>query len=189
MEKKIVVLFSGSGTNLKNLIEKIHKKEFNGVKIVISKTITNNPTAGGIQFSKEANIPCVIINHKDFASREEFDKVLVNEIEKEKPDLVVLAGFMRILTKVFTDKIKNAINLHPSLLPLFKGTNAIKRSFDSDMKVGGVTIHWVNEELDGGKIIEQECIKKANDYETFYKQIRKLEYDLLPRVVKRLLTE
>ena len=148
--KRIVILFSGNGTNLENILQKLHQKE-----LLVAAAITNNPKAKGIERAKKYGIPVEVVDHQGFASREAFDEALVERIQKYRPDLVVLAGFMRILTPVFTSKIKNAINIHPSLLPLFKGARAIERSFASDMKVAGVTVHWVSEELDSGQIIDR----------------------------------
>ncbi|SMC08858.1 phosphoribosylglycinamide formyltransferase-1 [Nitratiruptor tergarcus DSM 16512] len=180
--KKIVILFSGNGTNLENIAKKLHDK----VEIVAA--ITNNPQAYGIQRAKKLGIPVVIIDHKKYESRETFDEVLVKEIKKYKPDLVVMAGFMRILSPVFTQNIKNVINIHPSLLPLFKGAKAIERSYASDMKVAGVTVHWVSEELDGGKIIDQACFHRDNEsLEEFEAKIHELEYELYPKVIADLL--
>jgi len=186
--KKIAVLFSGSGTNLENLLKKLHLKEFGNTKLEVVTTISNNPKAKGIEKSRKYGIEPVIVNHKEYQTREEFDAKLVDEIKKSGAELTVLAGFMRFLTPVFTKNIK-AINLHPSLLPLFKGGHAIEESYESNMKVGGITVHYVNEELDGGAIIAQKCFEKS-DYmsiEKFEQNIHKLEYELLPEVVIKLL--
>ena len=188
--KKIVVLFSGEGTNLQNIIKKLHNKKIYNNTYKVVGAICNKKDAGGIQICKKYNIPIDLIEHKDFNSRVEFDKELVKNIKKYKPDLTVLAGFMRILTPIFTQNIK-AINLHPSLLPLFKGANAIEKSFFSNMKVGGVSIHYVSDELDGGEIILQECIEKESNetLESFTKKIHKLEYKLLPQAIINILGE
>jgi len=188
--KKIVILFSGEGTNLENIIKKVHKKEFDNVIIEVAKAITNNPEAKGIKRAKKYGIDVEVIDHKNFNTREEFDEVLVKKIKEIEPDLVVLAGFMRILTPVFTFNIKNAINIHPSLLPLFRGANALMRSYESDMKVAGVTVHTVTEELDGGKILDQECFYRSGEnFEEFEKRIHQIEYNLYPRVIINLLTK
>ncbi|MRJ02347.1 MAG: phosphoribosylglycinamide formyltransferase [Epsilonproteobacteria bacterium] len=183
--KKIVILFSGSGTNLENIIKRLHGKE-----LIVAKAITNNPEAGGIERARRYNIPVEIIDHRQFSEREEFDRELVASIKEVEPDLVVLAGFMRILTKVFTSAIPNAINIHPSLLPCFKGARALERSYASDMKVAGVTVHWVNEELDGGEIIDQSCFHRGDtmDFQEFERRIHSLEYELYPKVIRSLLT-
>lgn len=186
--KKIAILFSGSGTNLENLLTKLHNKTFKNFKIQVALTICNNPKAYGIERSRNFKIEPIIINHKDYKNREAFDEELVKIIKKADIDLVVLAGFMRILTPVFTSNLK-AINLHPSILPLFKGANAIKESFESDMKLAGVSVHFVSEELDGGKIISQKAFEKTKNmsYEDFEEKIHSLEYEILPNAVVEIL--
>jgi phosphoribosylglycinamide formyltransferase-1 len=181
--KKIVILFSGEGSNLENLIKKLNHTHVN-----IVATITNNPDAKGIQKAKDLDVEVIVINHKDYNSREEFDTKLVESIKSLDVDLAVLAGFMRILTPIFTDSIKS-INIHPSLLPLFKGANALERSFDSDMKVGGVTVHEVVTEIDAGKIIAQKCFDKTDlDFDAFKKRIHEEEHELFPNAVLTLLS-
>ena len=184
---KIVVLFSGSGTNLENLIKYFHCKRFQDKKTEIIP-ITNRPNAKGIERAKKYGIETIIIDHKEFKNREDFDTKLVEVIKSIDPSLVVAAGFMRILTPIFTDQIK-AINLHPSLLPLFKGANAIEESFNSQMRVGGVTVHWISPELDSGEIIEQGCIKKirGETLEEFKQRVHELEYTILPKSIKYIL--
>ncbi len=186
--KKVAVLFSGSGTNLENLLQKLHKKDFGHFGIEVVLTLCNIPTAKGIEKSRKYGIEPVIVNHKEFSTRESFDAKLVEIIKEHNVDLTILAGFMRFLTPVFTKNIK-AINLHPSLLPLFKGAHAIEESFASNMKVGGISVHFVNEELDGGEIIAQECFRKSKDMslEEFEEKIHKLEYSLLPKTVVEVL--
>jgi phosphoribosylglycinamide formyltransferase-1 len=180
--KKIVILFSGEGSNLENLIQKLHQKS-----VRVEGAITNNPNAKGIQKAQNLGVAVTILNHKEFNSREAFDTKLVEIIQGLEVDLTVLAGFMRILTPIFTDQIK-AINIHPSLLPLFKGANALERSFESEMKVGGISVHEVVTEIDGGKIIMQKCFNKSDmDFETFKKRIHKSEHELFPNAVMKVL--
>ncbi|WP_458700638.1 phosphoribosylglycinamide formyltransferase [Sulfurospirillum sp. 1307] len=181
--KKIAVLFSGSGSNLEKILEKVHNKSFSICKVEVACLICNKKDAFGIERAKKFGLETTIVEHKNFKSREEFDKELVKIINKSGAELSVLAGFMRILTPEFTKNIK-AINLHPSLLPLFKGAHAIEDSFNSDMKVGGVSVHWVNEELDGGDIIAQECFSKVGmNLEEFEDRIHKIEHELLPKTI------
>lgn len=181
--KKIVALFSGEGTNLANLIAKIHLKH-----AAIICAITNNPEAGGIAKARSAGIPVEILDHRDFESRELYDEALVSLIQEYNPDLVVLCGFMRILTPVFTSQIRS-INLHPALLPAFKGARAIERSFESNEKVCGVSVHWVTDELDGGEIILQKSFtKNPNDnLEEFSAKIRAIEHEILPLSILKVL--
>ncbi|BDY13193.1 phosphoribosylglycinamide formyltransferase [Hydrogenimonas cancrithermarum] len=186
-ELNIVVLFSGEGTNLENLIEQFHNIRF-GEKVTKIVPITNRPDAGGIRRAERYGIDTIVIDHKRYERRESFDADLVKAIEKFDPSLVVMAGFMRILTPVFTENVE-AINLHPSLLPLFKGAHAIEESFSSGMKVGGVTVHRVTPELDNGEILDQACVKiePGETLETFADKIHQAEYRLLPEVIRRLL--
>lgn len=179
--KNIIVLISGSGTNLKNLIDKLQKRQINIVKV-----ISSNSEAKGLIYANDANIESVVIQRDNY-TKDEFDKLLVNEIEKSNYDLVVLAGFMPILGNIFTSRVK-AINLHPSLLPEFKGLNAIKRSYESS-KSAGVTVHYVANKVDSGEIIEQkELIKIDNEsYESFSRRMHDLEYELLPKSILKIL--
>jgi phosphoribosylglycinamide formyltransferase 1 len=183
--KKIVALFSGEGTNLANLIEKIHLKHS-----AIVCAITNNPEAGGIAKARAAHIPVEILDHRDYESREAYDAALVELIGEYNPDLVVLCGFMRILTPVFTSKVRS-INLHPSLLPAFKGARAIERSFESDEKICGASVHWVTDELDGGEIILQKSFTKnsSESLEEFSAKIREIEHEILPLSVIKILKD
>ncbi|EFP3712080.1 phosphoribosylglycinamide formyltransferase, partial [Campylobacter jejuni] len=136
--------------------------------------------AFGVQRAKKFGLDTVIVDHKAYNTREEFDTILVQKIKESGANLTVLAGFMRILSPVFTKNIK-AINLHPSLLPLFKGAHAIKESYESDMKVAGVSVHWVSEELDSGMIIAQKAFEKRNlSFEEFEEKIHSLEHEILP---------
>ncbi|WP_297573459.1 phosphoribosylglycinamide formyltransferase [uncultured Campylobacter sp.] len=188
--KKIAILFSGSGSNLEAILQKVHNKTFGNTKIVCSLLICNNSKAYGIERANKYQLTTQIIDHRKFNSREEFDRALVDRIKKENISLTVLAGFMRILTPVFTDNIK-AINLHPSILPLFKGANAIKESFESDMMLGGVSIHYVSSELDGGKLIVQRAFERTNNmsFEEWEEKIHSIEHELLPETIIKLLTK
>lgn len=184
---KLAILFSGNGSNLENLLHKLHCKSIGENHFEVVLCLCNNKKAFGIERARKFGLESVIIEHKNFNSRQDFDSELVRAIEKSGADLTILAGFMRILSPVFTQTIK-AINLHPSLLPLFKGANAIKESFESDMKVAGVSVHYVNDELDGGKIIAQKAFEKSPQmsFESFEAQIHHLEYELLPETIIKL---
>lgn len=182
--KKIAVLFSGSGSNLEKILEQVHNKEFSTCKVEVACLICNKPEAFGIERAKKYGLETIVVEHSRFSDRETFDMELVRLIKESGAELVVLAGFMRILTPYFTKNVK-AINLHPSLLPLFKGAHAIDESFHSSMKVAGITVHYVNEELDGGTIIAQRCFQKTPDMslEEFEDTIHKLEHELLPKTI------
>jgi phosphoribosylglycinamide formyltransferase-1 len=181
--KKIAVLFSGEGTNLQNLIDTLHQKE-----CLIACAITNKVDAKGIVRAQNAGIPVEIVEHQDFASREAFDQKLVNIIKSYEVDLSIMAGFMRILTPVFTSEVK-ALNVHPSLLPLFKGAKAIERSFESNELTAGASVHFVTEELDGGKVILQGSFERSADesFEAFENRIHSIEYQILPQAIRNVL--
>ena len=171
-----------------NIIEKLHKKKFDKNIIDVVAVITNNKKAYGIQRVCAFNIKTVVVDHKRYPSRELFDKQLVKEIDFYDPDLVVLAGFMRILTPYFTKRI-SAINLHPSILPHFKGSNAIEQSYKNSDFPAGVSTHWVSEELDAGEIILQREIerKQGETFDSFKEKIRQLEHDILPKSIIKVL--
>lgn len=180
--KKIAVLFSGTGSNLAYLLKNLHKQ--NDFEIVVA--LSNKKDAGGIAFAKEYNIPLEIIQSKEFSQREAFDRKVVEVLEKYSPDLTVLAGFMRILTPVFTEQIR-AINLHPSLLPRHKGLLAIERSYEDTYPSGGVSVHWVTSELDGGEIILQKEINKANlSFEQYEEEIKVIEKVALREAIENI---
>ncbi|WP_291950291.1 phosphoribosylglycinamide formyltransferase [Campylobacter sp.] len=183
---KLAILFSGNGSNLENILKQLHKKTFDKNTFEVVLCISNNQDAYGIQRALKYDINTIVIEHKKFKTREEFDAKLVELIKQSQVDLTILAGFMRILSPIFTQNIK-AINIHPSLLPLFKGANAIKESYESDMKVAGVSVHWVNEELDGGKIIAQKAFEKEKlNFEEFEEKIHILEHKILPSTIVQI---
>ncbi len=186
MTKKIVVMFSGNGTNLKAICEYAQNK--NSYEVVAC--ITNKSLSVGLEVAKNFNIQSHVVEHKNFNSREDFDSELVKIINSYKPDLVVLAGFMRILTPVFTRAVK-AINIHPSILPLFAGANAIKESFESGMKIGGITIHFVDDGVDSGEIIAQSAVEKLpNDtLNSFEQRIHETEWKLYPKTIDSILNK
>ncbi|MCX2716381.1 phosphoribosylglycinamide formyltransferase [Helicobacter sp. MIT 21-1697] len=186
---KCAILFSGNGSNMQNLIESLHNKIFydnanNPVRLETTLTLCNNPSAYGITRTHHLAIPCKIINHKDFSSRSDFDNAMIEMLRAHSIDIVLLAGFMRILTSCFTQAYQT-INIHPSFLPEHKGANAIKESFNSTQSYGGVSVHWVNEELDSGEIIAQEKLHKIpnESLEDFTSRIHALEYSLYPRAI------
>ena len=181
--KKIAVLFSGRGSNFAHIVNTLHQKECD---VVVA--LTNNPNAEGIKVAQAASIPLEIIDSKEYESREAFDAVVVERLEQYGPELTVLAGFMRILTPVFTEQIKS-INLHPSLLPRHKGLNAIEKSYKDEYSHGGVSVHHVTSELDGGEVILQKKIAKEGlDFETYDKKVRNLEKEALTEAIKVVLS-
>jgi phosphoribosylglycinamide formyltransferase-1 len=182
---KIAVLISGNGSNLEALIDACKKNLINGsVEIIIS----NNPDAYGIERAKNHLINYKIIDNNRFKTREDFDRALVEELQDSNPDLIVLAGFMRILTPVMIEAFKNKIiNIHPSLLPKYPGLDTHNSVIKNGDLKHGVTIHYVNEVLDGGQIIAQgEISVNANETsEELKTRIHAIEHVMLPTIVSK----
>ena len=182
---KIAVLISGNGSNLEAIINACKDNIINGsVDIVIS----NNPDAYGIQRAKNHSLDYKIIDNNKFETREDFDRALVEELKYSNPDLIVLAGFMRILTPVMIEAFKNKIiNIHPSLLPKYPGLDTHNSVIKNGDLKHGVTIHFVNEVLDGGQIIAQgELSVNPNETEKQLKRrIHSIEHILLPKIVSK----
>ena len=182
---KIAVLISGNGSNLEALIDACNKNLINGS---ISIVISNNPDAFGIERAKNHSIDYKIINNRKFKTREDFDQAILEELKDSRPDLVVLAGFMRILSPVMTKAFKNKIiNIHPSLLPKYPGLNTHNSVIENGDLKHGVTIHYVNEVLDGGQIIAQGEISVRSDetVDGLKTRIHAIEHVMLPKIVSK----
>jgi phosphoribosylglycinamide formyltransferase-1 len=180
--KKIAVLFSGKGSNFAHIVNALHAQK---CEVVIA--LTNNPEAEGITIAQKHDIPLEIVDAKDYKSREAFDQEVVETLQKYQPDLTVLAGFMRILTPVFTEKVIS-INLHPSLLPRHKGLNAIVNSYEDEFSTGGVSVHYVTSELDGGEVIlQKEVEKKDLSFVDYDRKIRSIEKEALVEAICKVL--
>ena len=182
--KKIVVLISGSGSNLQAIIDKCKSKYIQAEIICV---ISNNPAAFGLERAKSAGIKTLIINHKEYQSRDLFDKDLYKILKDQNTDLIVLAGFMRILTEKITKNFYGKIiNIHPSLLPKYPGLNTHQQVIDNKDVIHGITIHYVSSELDGGPIIAQgELMTSQNDdIDNLIERIHKLEHELYPEIIK-----
>ncbi|RBW41369.1 phosphoribosylglycinamide formyltransferase [Psychromonas sp. B3M02] len=154
--KKVVVLISGSGSNLQALMDKLHQQQINEQQVEVVAVISNKADAYGLQRATDANIPAILVESKGIASREEYDALLAAELDKLQPDLILLAGFMRILTPDFVNKYQGKmLNIHPSLLPKYPGVNTHQRAIDAGDKEHGATVHFVTPELDSGPTILQ----------------------------------
>ena len=187
--KKIVVLISGSGSNLEAIIESCIAKNINGRVIQV---ISNNPDAYGLTRASKFNIASKIIDHKKYSSRIDFENSLEEFLDTLSPNLIVLAGFMRILGPKITSKFSNKmINLHPSLLPLYPGLNTHEKVLENKDPLHGISIHYVSSELDAGPLIAQGFID-LNNYETLeniIKRIHKIEHLLLPEIINEICNE
>lgn len=153
MRSRIVVLISGGGTNLQAIIDACKQENYGGEVVAV---VSNKADAYGLTRAQEADIATTVLSHKDFDSREDYDSALITEINHYQPDLIVLAGFMRILTPKFVQTYQGRlINIHPSLLPKYQGLNTHQRAIDAGDSEHGVSVHFVTEELDGGPVVLQ----------------------------------
>lgn len=180
---RIVVLASGSGTNLQALID--HEADSWTVAAVIS----DRPNARALDRAAAASIPRRIVAWRDHDDRASFTSALCAAVAEFEPDLIVLAGFMRILgAEAITRYPSRIINLHPSLLPAFVGAHAVRDALDHGVKVTGVTVHFVDEQLDHGPIIRQEpvAVLPGDDADSLHARIQQVEHRLLPEVVSEL---
>ena len=181
---KIAVFISGNGSNLKNLISYSLKKKSN---YKIQLVISNKSTSKGLKYAKKFRIKKKIIN---YSNKEKAEKDILIELNKNKIDLVCLAGFMKILSNNFIKKFKGKIiNIHPSLLPKYKGLNTHQRAIDNKEKYAGCTVHYVNSRLDSGKIIMQKKVRilKTDSSITLKKRVLKKEHILYPKALKKVL--
>lgn len=154
--KKIVVLLSGNGSNLQNIIDKLHNTELNDQHIEIVAVLSNKADAYGLQRAQNAGIKHKAIISKGVSSREQYDALLSREIDQYQPDLIVMAGFMRIVSAQFIDKYAGRmLNIHPSLLPKYQGINTHQRAIDAGDSAHGASVHFVTEELDSGATVLQ----------------------------------
>ena len=180
---KIGVLASGKGTNFQELINLSNKGELD---IDIRVLITNKEEAGCIKRAESVKIPYKIVRGKDFSQKEQFELEIVNTLINYDVELIVMAGWMKIVSPFFIKKFKNKIiNIHPSLLPAFKGGSAIKDSILQGSKITGCSVHFVDEEVDSGSLIMQAAlsIRDDDDMESLSKRIQMLEHKILPHSI------
>ena len=188
LEEKVMinigVLASGRGTNLQVIIEAIEEGKIEGeIKVVIS----DNPDAYALKRAKQHNIETQYIDFKSFKNREDYDKKIVECLKEKKIDLVVLAGYMRILSPYFIRTYKNKImNIHPALLPSFPGLHAQRQAVEYGVKISGCTVHFVDEGVDSGPIILQKSVEVSADdtEESLVEKILKEEHQIYPRAIQ-----
>ena len=183
--KRIAIFASGSGTNFEALVNETYK---NGQIVLL---ICDKPNAYVIERAKNHNINYFIVELKKFENKEAYETAIVNKLKEEKIDLVLLAGYMKIVDKVLLDAYEGRIiNIHPALLPSFKGAHGIKDAYEYGVKIMGVTIHYVNKEVDGGKILAQDCFHlNGETLEEAEEKIHAIEHKLFPATLKKLLEE
>lgn len=180
----IAVFASGRGTNFSAVARAIKKGK---LKAALALLVCDNPQAAVLSRARRANVKVALVKRKDFATKLDFENKIIQHLEDCKIDLIVLAGFMRILSPEFVKKYKNKIvNIHPALLPSFKGAEAIKDAFKYGVKVTGVSVHFVDDQMDSGPIILQQAVRvEENDtLESLEKKIHKIEHKIYPEAIR-----
>lgn len=181
---KIGVLASGRGSNFQAIIDAIEK---GGLKALIEILITDNPSAFAIERAKKHNIKYLFINPKEFATKDDFFKKIADELKTRGIELVILAGFMRIVRKPLTDAFQNRImNIHPALLPAFPGLHSQKQALDYGVKISGCTVHFVDEGMDTGPVIIQAAVPVLPDdtEDTLSERILSFEHKIYPEAIR-----
>jgi len=180
----LVALISGRGSNLQSIIDAAGDDD---LPVEIRAVLSNEPDAYGLKRARRAGIETRVVNHRDYESRHDFDAALVNVIDGFEPGLVVLAGFMRILTADFVNHYHGRLmNIHPSLLPDFPGVDTHQRALDAGVKEHGASVHFVTPELDGGPVIIQARVpvKKGDDADALAARVLEKEHLIYPRAIK-----
>ncbi|MCA3131331.1 MAG: phosphoribosylglycinamide formyltransferase [Betaproteobacteria bacterium] len=175
---RVVVLISGRGSNLRALVE---------AALPVVAVVSNRPDAAGLGFAAERGIATAVVDHKAYADRDSFDTALANAVDAHAPDLVVLAGFMRVLTPGFVRRYAGRLmNVHPSLLPAFPGLDTHARALAAGSKLHGCSVHFVTEALDEGPIVAQAAVPVLDDDspETLAARVLRQEHRLLPAAVR-----
>lgn len=183
--RTLLIMISGRGSNMEKILQSKPRVD----KIVV---LSNNKNAMGVEIARNYGCKVIIVDRKGFETREDFDKELLRVVKQETPTLIALAGFMHILNSQFVNEFpQRIINIHPSLLPKYKGLNTHKRVLEDKTTVHGCTVHFVNENLDDGELIAQIVIDvhPKDTPEILEKRVLKQEHILYPRVIKGLLEE
>lgn len=187
--KRIVILISGRGSNMQAMLKVAAAEHW---PAQFAAVISNQPNAAGLDVARAAGIATAAINHRDYPDREQFDAALAELIDQHSPDLIVLAGFMRILTPGFVNRFfGRLINIHPSLLPSFPGLRTHQQAIDAGVKVHGATVHFVTAELDHGPIISQATVPVLDDdtEDTLAARVLEQEHRIYPQAVRDLMSD
>ena len=187
MNRTLGVLISGRGSNLKAIIDAIDRRTLDATIAIV---ISNRADAAGLDHARSAGIETLVIGHRNYASREDYDRALVAELKKRNVALVCLAGFMRLLSPYFVDAYPDRIlNIHPSLLPKYPGLHPQQQALDDGATVSGATVHFVNKDLDAGPIVLQRTVPvvKGDSADTLAARILAVEHQLYPEAIARVL--
>ncbi len=183
-KKRVTVLFSGRGTNMASLIKAGMAKDY---PALVTRAITNVPDAKGRGVAERHDIPCDIVDHREFETREAHEAAMLEKVLESRPDFVCLAGYMRILTESFVRRFRGRIlNIHPSLLPSFKGVDTHHRALLEGVRIHGATVHFVDEQVDGGQIIAQAAVPVLTDDtdDTLADRVLEVEHQLYPHALE-----
>jgi len=178
--KRVVILISGRGSNLQSILDA-------KLDAQIAAVISNNPAARGINIARSAGVDTAVIDHRAFPDRASFEAVLADKVDSYRPDLLVLAGFMRILTEGFIKRFKNRImNIHPSLLPAFPGVDTHRRALHEGVRIHGCTVHFVTPDLDHGPIVAQAAVPvlPGDDEERLAARVLEQEHRIYPEAIR-----
>ena len=189
--KRIVILISGNGSNMQAVIEAAAREDWLGrLGARVVAVISNKPEAAGLGLAQQAGIATEVLDHRAYASRESFDAALTQVIDRYAPALVLLAGFMRILTPGFVRHYEGRlVNIHPSLLPAFPGLHTHRRAIEAGCAQAGATVHWVTPELDHGPILAQAAVPvlPGDTEQTLAARVLEQEHRIYPQAVRQLL--
>ena len=189
MSKRVAVLLSGRGSNFQSILSASQSGALGGE---IALVISNRPGAGGLDIAREAGIATALIDHQAYATREAFDADLAGALESQSPDLIVLAGFMRILTSEFVSRFAGRLmNIHPSLLPLYPGLHTHQRALDAGDTHAGATVHYVTGELDGGPPVLQAkvAVQPDDNADSLAARVLQVEHEIYPTAIEWHLSE
>ena len=178
--KRVVILISGRGSNLQSILDA-------KLDAQIAAVISNNPAARGIDIARSAGVDTAVIDHRAFPDRASFEAVLADKVDSYRPDLLVLAGFMRILTEGFIKRFRNRImNIHPSLLPAFPGVDTHRRALHEGVRIHGCTVHFVTPDLDHGPIVVQAAVPvlPGDDEDRLAARVLEQEHRIYPEAIR-----
>jgi phosphoribosylglycinamide formyltransferase 1 len=184
--KRTAILISGRGSNMRALIERARDPSF---PAEISLVLSNRPEAAGLAFAKDSNIPCTVVDHKSYAMREEFERAMQAVLEMHRIEIVCLAGFMRLLTPWFIEQWPGRLlNIHPALLPAYRGLHTHERALADGVKIHGCTVHFVSAGIDEGPVIAQAAVPvlDSDTPETLAARVLEQEHIIYPAALARI---
>lgn len=187
--KNIAIFASGTGSNFQAIHKAVIKQE---IEANVSLLVSDKPNSQVVKRALNMNVECFAVSPRSYSSKTEYELAILEQLEKHEVDLIILAGYMRMIGNTLLNKYpKKIINIHPSLLPSFKGIDAVGQAIEAKVKITGVTVHFVDKGMDTGEIIDQEAlvIKHFKTREKIETEIHKIEHILYPKVIKELLED